>query len=856
MTRWLVPEVVQTSAMDCGPACLAAIARGHGLAASYGRLREACQTDVDGTSIDTLEEIAVELGLDAQQVLVPVDHLLLPSYDAMPAIAITRLPTGATHFVVLWNRALGRIQVMDPARGRRWVSPGALADELYVHEMDLPAADWRAIAGTDELRGPLATRLRALGVAAPATLIDRALADPMWRPIAALDAATRMIAAVVEAGGLPRGVEAERAIDVLARDAARTDGVIPDSFWSARRTGEDDHVRIRGAVLVHVTGCHATSPRSPELAAAMAEPAPQPWRTLLEAVTADGTLRPLALALALLIAAAGVVAEIVLFRGLFEIGHDLVTVPQLAAALVALVVFLVAMLLVEVWARGEAARLGRHVEIRLRERLLAKLPRIGLHYLRSRPTSDMAERGHMLHRLRELPALGVRVVRATLEIIATALAIIWLAPATTPLAIALALAAIAPPLLGLGAIAERELRARTHAGALSRFYLDALLGTIPARASGIDITLRREHEGLLVEWSTATRREHRLAVAIAAIQAALGFGLAIALVVQYARGGAPATVLLLVYWALAIPSTGQTLSAVLRELPTYRNSTLRLLEPLGAIEDEAAAGTPRAGAATITAVGVTVVIAGRPILEELDISIAAGEHVAIVGPSGSGKSTFVGLLLGWARPALGTLRVDGDVLDAAAIATLRAATAWIDPAVTLWNEPLADNLTYAEPHTDIAAIAAAAGLGSVTGRLPEGLATRLGEGGGLVSGGEGQRVRIGRGLARKDPRLVVLDEPFRGLDRDSRGRQLVATRARWRNATLVCVTHDLVETLAFPRVLVIEGGRITEDGVPAALAARADSRYAVLLADEARAETAWARWQRRRLIDGRVEDAP
>ena len=63
--RRLAPEVVQTSAMDCGPACLSSLLEGHGIRASYGRLREACQTDLDGTSIDTLEEAAVTLGLEA-----------------------------------------------------------------------------------------------------------------------------------------------------------------------------------------------------------------------------------------------------------------------------------------------------------------------------------------------------------------------------------------------------------------------------------------------------------------------------------------------------------------------------------------------------------------------------------------------------------------------------------------------------------------------------------------------------------------------------------------------------------------------------------------------------------------------
>ena len=76
--RLFVPEVVQSSVMDCGPAALKCLCEGFGIQVGYGRLREACQTDVDGTSIDALEAVAVSLGLDAEQVMLPRDHLLVP----------------------------------------------------------------------------------------------------------------------------------------------------------------------------------------------------------------------------------------------------------------------------------------------------------------------------------------------------------------------------------------------------------------------------------------------------------------------------------------------------------------------------------------------------------------------------------------------------------------------------------------------------------------------------------------------------------------------------------------------------------------------------------------------------------
>ena len=222
-------------------------------------------------------------------------------------------------------------------------------------------------------------------------------------------------------------------------------------------------------------------------------------------------------------------------------------------------------------------------------------------------------------------------------------------------------------------------------------------------------------------------------------------------------------------------------------------------------------------------------------------AIAPGEAVAIVGASGAGKSSLVGLLLGWHRPATGTVRVDGAPLDGAGIEALRRRTVWIDPAVYLWNRSLADNLAFG-----LAATARGARRPCSTRRSSarwragcrEGLATPLGEAGGLVSGGEGQRVRFGRGLLRERPRLVILDEPFRGLSRDQRQALLERARRRWSSATLFCVTHDIAETAAFPRVLVIADGRVVEDGAPPALLAQPGSRYAALAEAERRVRAA------------------
>jgi len=301
------------------------------------------------------------------------------------------------------------------------------------------------------------------------------------------------------------------------------------------------------------------------------------------------------------------------------------------------------------------------------------------------------------------------------------------------------------------------------------------------------------------------------------------------------------------------------------QYPAYRNLTLRLMEPIGAPEEHSgspihAQTAPRGSAARVVLENVTVRAAGHTILENIDLTIEPGRHIAIVGPSGAGKSSLVGLLLGWHRAAQGRVLIDGLELDAARLETLRPEIAWVDSAVQLWNRSLLENLTYGtEPGATLPIddVIDAAQLRGVLEKLPDGVKTSLGEGGALVSGGEGQRVRLARALIRPGARLVILDEPFRGLSREQRRELLSRARRLWSDATLICITHDVAETRSFERVLVIDHGRLVEDGAPADLAADSESRYRALLdADRAIREGFWSdpSWRRIRLEDGVVNE--
>ena len=881
MRRYLVPEVVQTSAMDCGPACLKALLEGHGIPASYGRLREACHTDVDGTSIDTLESVAGELGLDARQVMVPVDHLLLREAGLLPALVVVRQPSGMTHFVVAWSVRAGVVQLMDPATGRRWASRRDFEREVHVHEMAIPAEAWTAWSATEDFLVGLRRRLADLGVSNrdAERLVASAKEREGWRPVAALDAAVRMVATVVRGGALRRGIDARKAVEAFferARDeAAVPTSVLPAECWTVRPGKADDGtLLLRGAVLVSVAGRledssteerrEALRTSSPDLALALSEKPARPGRELLAMLREDGLLAPAVLALLLALSSGAVLLEALLFRSLFGLGTSIALPEQRLAGIAALGLFIALILGLELPVARRALALGRSLEMRLRIALLEKMARLDDRYFRSRLVSDMAERAHRLHELRALPELGSELLRSVLGIAATTAGIIALAPSSAPLAIACAAVAIAVPWIAQPALAEGDLRLRNHAGALLRFHLDALLGIVPLRAHAAGKAVRRGHDALVGEWTLAGLRLQRRVVLVEALQTAGCFAFAAWLLFGEASTASGAgSALLLAYWTLSLPVFGQQIGLCARQYPSQRSITLRYLELLGAVGEtretvEAKTAAPASdGPVAISMQAVTVKAGGHTILDGVDLEIAPGSHVAVVGPSGAGKSSLVGLLLGWHAPTAGRVLVDGEPLDAARLERLRAETAWVDPSVQLWNRSLFENLVYGQDGAapqSIGPTIERAGLAAVLDRLPEGLQSRLGEGGALVSGGEGQRVRLARAELRARTRLAVLDEPLRGLSRDQRSELLASMRERWKGSTLVCVTHDVGETLGFDRVLVVENGRIAEDGLPRVLA-EGPSRYATMLAAEKAVRSGlWSGpgWKRLRLDGGRL----
>lgn len=864
--RLFAPEVIQSSAMDCGPAALKCLLDGFGVPVSYDRLREACQTGLDGTSINTLEAVAARLGLDAEQVMLPADHLFLPEARVLPALLVVSNSLGVTHFIVVWRRYGPWLQVMDPATGRRWTTVRELLGEVYLHAMPVPAEAWREWAGGEDFLGVLQARMKVLGMDGQERdgLIREALADPSWQSLAALDASVRMVSSLADSGAVRRGRESAS----LAR-AAFEERSAPDAYGSvAPFAAGEGSLLLRGAVLVRVRGRRDGAGQAveeeglpPELKAVLEEPSGRPGRELLRLFKADGLLAPATLTAAMAVAAGAVVLEALFFRGLLDLSARLGLAEQRLAAGAVFLLFLALLLLLDLSIADGALALGRKLEVRLRLGFLGKLSRLGDRYFRSRLSSDMAERCHSVYRLRLLPELGANLLRSAFQLAFTAAGIAWLDPDVAPLAASSAVLAFSIPLLAQPILSERDLRLRSHAGALGRFYLDSLLGLIPARNHGAERALRREHEGLLVEWTRAALRFESVTVALDLFQATLGYGLAILLLFRHVGSvQGPTQALLLGYWSIQLLILGQQVDVAARQYPLLRNTARRLIEPLAAVEDrtfDAQVAEPASvpSGLSLRMEGVRVVAAGHVLLDGVDLALEPGMHVAIVGASGAGKSTLVGLLLGWHVPAAGEVLIDGEPLTPERLEALRGETAWIDPAVQLWNAPLLDNLRYGSTGGDLRVGRAVeeGELRRLLEDLPQGLQSPLGEGGALVSGGEGQRVRFARSLLRPEARLVILDEPFRGLDREARGRLLDRARNWWRNATLLCITHDVGQTRAFDQVIVVKEGRVVEIGCPRELEGRASSFYKELLDREAALQRRFREsvgWRRLRLVDG------
>ncbi|PYF10542.1 ATP-binding cassette subfamily B protein [Rhodobacter viridis] len=211
--------------------------------------------------------------------------------------------------------------------------------------------------------------------------------------------------------------------------------------------------------------------------------------------------------------------------------------------------------------------------------------------------------------------------------------------------------------------------------------------------------------------------------------------------------------------------------------------------------------------------------ATRPVLQDVSLSIAAGETVAFVGPSGAGKTTLLALLPRFYDPDSGMIRIDGQPLAAMTLESLRSQIGIVSQDVFLFGTSLRDNIAYGRlgaSEAEIVAAADKAQLSALIAALPEGLDTLVGERGVMLSGGQKQRVAIARAFL-KNPPILILDEATSALDSETEREIQAALEALSVGRTTLVIAHRLGTIRAADRIVVMENGRVQEIGAHAAL---------------------------------------
>ena len=285
-----------------------------------------------------------------------------------------------------------------------------------------------------------------------------------------------------------------------------------------------------------------------------------------------------------------------------------------------------------------------------------------------------------------------------------------------------------------------------------------------------------------------------------------------------------------VLYVIVLVSSVAVLSEVYSEVLRAAGATERLMELLHARSpvDEPArpVALPAAqGGSSVRFDHVTFHYPSRPAqaaLRDFSLDVRPGETVALVGPSGAGKSTVLQLLLRFYDAQQGVVSVDGVPVNAVPLDELRGRIGIVPQDSTVFSASAMDNIRYGRPDAgddEVFAAARAAFADDFIRALPEGYATHLGERGVRLSGGQRQRISIARAML-KNPPLLFLDEATSALDAESERMVQAALEAAMRGRTTIVIAHRLATVLRADRIVVMEGGRILDEGTHAELVAR------------------------------------
>jgi ATP-binding cassette subfamily B protein len=484
---------------------------------------------------------------------------------------------------------------------------------------------------------------------------------------------------------------------------------------------------------------------------------------------------------------------------------------------------------------------SQRIEADVRNDLFGRLVRLPPAFYQEQRTGDLMSRAtNDLQSVVQLVGFGFLSLVNTAVVVAGAVAaMLRIDPWLTAVALAPA------PVFVL---VVKRWTARVHADALAvQEQLSRLSSKVQENLSGMAVVRAYTMEPREIEAFARLNREHlartlRLARRQAAFSPFLGIlaGLGTLFVLWFGGkavvdgritlGAFVAFSGYLAYLGWPILALGWVLAVVRRGLAAMeRVAELLRAEPAADLEPTTAGDAGPAIVGEVTITGLTFGYGGAAgdadgrgaVLHDVSIEIPAGSCLAVVGPTGAGKSTLGVLLTRLWEPPRGTVFVDGRDVRDIPLGALRRAIGYVPQETFLFSRSLTENVALGAPGAAdgrLHAVGRAAGLARDVAELPEGWATVVGERGLTVSGGQRQRVALARALWT-DPRILVLDDAFASVDAETEAEILAHLRDVRRGRTTLLITHRLRAARLADRVVVLDEGRIVEQGTHDALVA-------------------------------------
>ena len=541
-------------------------------------------------------------------------------------------------------------------------------------------------------------------------------------------------------------------------------------------------------------------------------------------------------AAAMLVATAAVLSLGLGLRGLIDDGFTEANADRLDAALVALCALIV-VLAAASYMRGFLIMwVGERVVADLRRTIYDHVVSLPVAFFEQTRTADVISRLNTDTTVVQ-GAVGTSVsflLRNLLTAIGGTVMMLVTSPLMTGL-MALAIPLVVAPVIIFGRRVRRLSRQ-------SQERLADLAAHVDETLYGIRTVRAHSHEGLETlafgdraeaAFRAAAARVHARSAMSASVIVIVFAGIAFVL---WTGGHAvldgrlsPGEMAAFLFYAIIVASSAGAVTELIGDVQRMAGATERLFELLDTPLDEAAGPfdavlpSPVTGALTFETVGFCYLSRpDAPVLDGLDLQIAAGESVALVGPSGAGKSTVLSLVLRFYRPSAGRILMDG--VDVAQVdpTALRARMAIVPQDPVLFSTSALENIRYGRPDASDAEVREAADAAfahDFIADLPEGYDTYLGERGVRLSGGQRQRIAIARAMLR-NPALLLLDEATSALDAENERLVQDALARLMAGCTSIIVAHRLATVQRVDRIVVLDHGTVVEQGSHDALVAR------------------------------------